>query len=138
MENLQRVLEARDSERSSLKIEWQMIDLPWNRGEQAEARRFAQRLGCNSFRLIPEASLRRKQYSRFPVTRQSRCLWPYLLLLIDAYGNVLPCFKPDCNPGSIGKWEGGSFDALWNGGKMRRYRNQQSLRSLSGCSTCRE
>ncbi|HEY5958132.1 MAG TPA: SPASM domain-containing protein, partial [Polyangiaceae bacterium] len=138
MRNLSSVLRYRRETGAAMKIEWQMIDLPWNRSEQLAARQLSVELGCDRFRVIREAISARCEYGQRRVTRQRCCIWPYVLFLVDAYGNVVPCFKPDCRPGVVGQLHAETYAEIWNGTNMRQLRGFESLAKREGCSTCQE
>lgn len=137
MGNLSKILTVRKQQANRLCIEWQMIDFPWNRCEQAAAKRQAKTLGCDVFRTIPDASVRH-QYRESDAVRNTNCIWPYVLLLVNAYGNVLPCFKPGCSPGTIGNLNQCTFQEVWNGEEIQQIRSARLIRSRKGCSTCSE
>lgn len=137
MSNLNSILMARKHMSSRLCIEWQMIDFPWNRCEQTAAERQSQMLGVDIFRIIPDASIR-SQYGESETVRNTNCIWPYMLLLVNAYGDVVPCFKPGCNPGTIGNLHKSTFQEVWNGEDIQKIRNARLIRYRKGCSSCHE
>lgn len=135
--NLQRIIKSRARIGSRMTIEWQMIDFPWNRHEQSTAREMSHQFGCDVFRLIPDASVREDNVNR-GVVRQRNCIWSFLLLLVNAYGDVMPCFKPGCGPTALGNLREQSFAEIWNGQQMRRIRNRHSIADCQGCRHCGE
>lgn len=137
MSNLEAILRHRKKEGGKLQVEWQMIDLPWNRCEQEPARQLSKKLGCDVFRIIPDASIR-TNYSLEGSVRQHNCLWPYVLLLINAYNDVLPCFKPGINPGVLGSLTQNSLMDIWNAEIIKQIRSRDLICSKEGCRTCRE
>lgn len=136
MGNLHRILNRRSRTRRTT-IEWQMIDLPWNRHEQPIARSMALKLGCDVFRVIPDTR-KRSRYDQEGALRNRNCLWPFLLLLVNAYGDVLPCFKPDCGPKAVGNVYKQSFQDIWNGEKIQCLRDRSLITHCQGCRTCPE
>jgi len=138
MSNLKTILRHREQGASNLFVEWQMIDFPWNRSEQTAARQMAYDLGCDEFRIIPDAYQPRKKSAREGVIRQHHCLWPYVLLLVKANEDFIPCFKPDCTPGVLGNLGESDLDDLWNGPAIRQIRDKKMIQDRAGCRTCRE
>ncbi len=136
--NLHRLLRYRDECGSNMIVEWQMLDLPWNACEQAAAGELAKRMGCDEFRLIPEAVLPRQRYEREGVIRQRNCLLPYLVFIVNAYNQVQPCYKPDCRTGMLGSLSEASFAQVWNGDEAASIRDKRRIRRRPGCRTCQE
>ena len=137
MYNLRKTLSYKKHIGSKLIVEWQMIDFPWNLCEQEPARRLAYELGCNYFSLIPDCSERNK-YEQTGIIRKKNCIWPYVLLLVNAFGNVIPCFKPGCRPGVLGNLNESSFINIWNGENIRSIRDPHQICRRAGCCSCRE
>lgn len=138
LSNLKNVLRHRQAGNSRLTVEWQMVDLPWNRHEQESARRLAREMGCDCFRLIPEAALLRRQRLCQPADRDHSCLLPYILFLIDAYGRVRSCYKNYEIPMFVGNLNDSSFEEIWNGPEMISIRDKRQIRHRLGCGTCNE
>lgn len=138
MSNLKKVLSHRKHIDSKLIVEWQMIDFPWNRCEQEPARRLAYELGCDDFSLIPDADIQRKKYEQTGIIREQNCIWSYVLLLVNAFGDVIPCFKPGCHPGVLGNLNESSFNNIWNGEDIRAIRDPHQISCRLGCCSCRE
>jgi len=138
MDNLQTVLQLRRRHKSPLHIEWQMLDLPWNRRQQDIAGYTARRMGCDSFRIIPESVRRRSRYARQPVQRKRNCLLPFVVFIVDAYGRVRPCYKIYSADQYVGDLNVQSLQAVWNGDAIGRIRDKRLIRERPGCRTCRE
>ncbi len=138
MENLEKILGQKKRRKGRLFVEWQMVDLPWNRAEQEIARRLATDLGCDDFQIIPDASTLRQTQKATDGLRDKRCLWPYVLLLVNVYDDVIPCFKPGCQPGVLGNLSEASFGDVWNGSEIGRIRSNALISSRSGCCHCAE
>ena len=138
MENFHKLLDAKSRAQSSMSIEWQMVDFPWNSHEQAEARKMSIAAGCDVFRIIPENSGPRIKSQKAHMLRKRNCLWAYVLLLVDAYNNVVPCFKPDCMPGIVGNLAESDFIDIWNGTEIRSIRNPEKIAHREGCMYCTE
>ena len=138
MENFTKILEYRKLQDSHLHIEWQMIDFPWNRCEQETARELARALGCDDFQIIADTSEQRRPLETCPPSHRNRCLWAYVLLLVNVYEDVIPCFKPGCQPGVLGNLNELSFHEIWNGEEIRRIRSNKLINSRTGCMTCME
>ncbi len=138
MANLRRIVRYRNESSSRLRIEWQMLDLPWNRHEQDTAKKLAAEIGCDTFRLIPEAILPRQQYTSQAVPRKRNCLLPYIILIVDAYNRARPCYKPDCNPGFLGNLKDSTAAEIWNNDEIASIRNRSRIRLRPGCMTCQE
>ena len=128
----------RNESDSRLLIEWQMLDLPWNRIEQEPARQRATEMGCDEFRLIPESALVRQQYAAQGVARKRNCLLPYIIFIVNAYNQVKPCYKPDCKPGFLGSLDDSTPAAIWNNDEIARIRSRAAIRQRPGCMTCQE
>lgn len=138
MENLGKLLDARRAARSGMSVEWQMVDLPWNRCEQQDARKQALEMGCDVFRVIPEGVLPRLKSGEARVVRTRNCLWPYVVLLVNAYDDVVPCFKPMCYPGVVGNLGDSGLMDVWNGDSIRSIRNPRKISCRQGCMYCTE
>ncbi len=138
MDNLKKILHFRKESRSSLFVEWQMIDFSWNQCEQNSARKLAAELGCDTFQIIEDASELRKLAKKSKKTRDRNCIWPYVLLLVNVYDDVLPCFKPACSPGILGNLQNSSFDEIWNDQEVRRIRSRDQIKLRDGCRICNE
>ncbi len=132
MANLRRIVRYRNESSSRLRIEWQMLDLPWNRHEQDTAKNLAAEIGCDTFKLIPEATLPRRQYASQAVPRKRNCLLPYIILIVDAYNRARPCYKPDCNPGFLGNLKDSTAAEIWNNDEIASIRNRSRIRGRPG------
>jgi MoaA/NifB/PqqE/SkfB family radical SAM enzyme len=138
MDNLRKILQFKKQQCSSLFIEWQMIDFPWNRGEQKSARKVALALGCNDFQIIQDAHELRGAAIEKQKVRNNNCIWPYVLLLINVYNDVIPCFKPAYHSGILGNLSTATFSEIWNGEEIRRIRSRILIKSCHGCRICSE
>lgn len=138
LNNLKKILRFRKEMRSSLFVEWQMIDFSWNRCEQDSARALASELGCDQFQIIEDASELRKSDKKSEELRSRRCIWPYVLLLVNVYDDVLPCFKPDYSPGVLGNLQDSDFNEIWNGDEVRQIRSKEQIKTRNGCRRCIE
>lgn len=138
MDNLKKIMQFREEERSKLFVEWQMIDFPWNQCEQHSAKNMAAELGCDNFQIIQDTSELRKSAKKSGNIRNRNCIWPYVLLLVNVYGDVLPCFKPAYSPGTLGNLQDLDFTEIWNGEEIQRIRSKKLIRLRDGCRTCIE
>jgi MoaA/NifB/PqqE/SkfB family radical SAM enzyme len=143
--NLEKLIRYRRESRSFLKITWQMVDLPWNRSEQARAREMARELGCDRFQLISEETLKRMDYFRQKQLRTRACLMPFLMLVVTASGKVRPC----CNiyrgvtdsishENLVGDIIAQTFEGIWNSPEMQTIRNPHLIATRPYCNYCRE
>jgi len=153
MSNLKKLLAFKNGSNSRLFIEWQMIDFPWNISEQSKAKQMAYQLGCDLFRVIPDASI--PHYGRKPSARESRvegtiplsmktsairdtnCLLPYILFFVTAFNDVRLCYKVYHHDMSIGSLKDNSFFDIWNGNEIARVRKRKQICYKKGCQTCR-
>ena len=119
-------------------IEWQMIDLPWNKEEQETAKKIARDMGCDEFRLITEASRPRLKYRQQNYIRNHNCLLPYIIFIVTAYNKVRPCYKIYNEPMIIGDLDYHTFDEIWNSDEIATIRDKKRIRDRIGCRTCRE
>ena len=138
LDNLGKLLACRTACKSCLAVEWQMLDLSWNRHEQRAAKSLAKKLGCDRFRLIPEAVLPRRRNQAGPPTRKRNCLLPYVLFLVDSYHRVRSCYKNYDVPMFVGNIDESSLEQIWNGPEMISIRDKHRIRRRLGCRTCRE
>ncbi|MCP4221679.1 MAG: hypothetical protein GY765_44055 [bacterium] len=138
MANLEKILRFREEAGSGPFIEWQMIDFPWNRGEQGAARKLSAQLGCDFFQIIRNTSQSRRAAAKSNHIRTGNCIWAYALLLVNVYGDVLPCFKPAYEPGTLGNLGDSNFADIWNGEEVRRIRCKEAIQSRPGCRNCVE
>jgi MoaA/NifB/PqqE/SkfB family radical SAM enzyme len=138
MDNLRKILQFKKQKCSSLFIEWQMIDFPWNRCEQDSARKLAITLGCNDFLIIEDAHPLREEAIEKQNVRNNNCIWPYVLLLVNVYNDVIPCFKPAYCSGILGNLSKATFSEIWNGEEIRQIRSRILIKSRHGCRICSE
>jgi MoaA/NifB/PqqE/SkfB family radical SAM enzyme len=138
MDNLIKILHFKKENRGNLSIEWQMIDFPWNQGEQSSARELAAELGCDHFQIIQDTSDLRESAKKSKKPRTTNCIWPYVLLLVNVYDDVLPCFKPAYSARILGNLQNSNFTEIWNGQKAQEIRNKELIQLLKGCRICIE
>lgn len=135
IQNLKKIIYFNKINKKSLEIEWQMIDFEWNKSEQAKAEKYAYKLGCEEFRLIPNA-YRKRLWKDRKETRTRNCIHPYISLLVNAYNKVRPCpvvYNVDVGIGDLNKE---TVDEVWNGNEVRRIRNSEKIQHREGCKTC--
>jgi MoaA/NifB/PqqE/SkfB family radical SAM enzyme len=143
--NLQNVIRLRRAMGVRISIDWQMIDFPWNKHEQAPAQQMATDLGCDTFRLIHEEQLPRKQYALQRIPRTRNCLMPYLMFIVTARNEVRPC----CNlynglsgvkkvDNLIGDLRTERFEDVWNGGEVAIIRDPRRIHTRDFCAYCQE
>jgi len=136
--NLKKILSFRTRFKNKLFIEWQMIDLPWNKHEQKAARSLARELGCDSFELIPEVTIKRSSYNKNPIIRKNNCLLPFIILIVNAFNQVRPCYNIYGNNPTIGNLFQNTFDEIWNSNEISKIRDMSKIRFREYCKTCRE
>ena len=143
--NLRSILAWRERLGSATRIEWQMIDFPWNAHEQDAARALARELGCDGFKLIHEEQLPRRDYAIQRVPRTRNCLMPYLMFIVNAQKQVRPC----CNlykglngwkdkDNLVGDLRTQSFEEVWNGAENARIRDRHEIHTRDFCAFCQE
>ena len=137
MENARTILAERARQKAPLRVEWQMVNLPWNRLEQPAARKLAGEMGCDGFSVIPESNLSRRTCSR-DCRRTKNCILPFLVLLVTAYGRVRTCFKTFDEHMEVGDLLSGSFEEIWNGPEMSKIRNKRTIGLRVPCRYCLE
>ena len=137
LSNLSKIQSYRAQYKNSMFIEWQMIDLPWNKHEQRAARRLAQELGCESFRLIADSSQRLK-YEQENAPRRRNCLLPFIILIVNAFNQVRPCYKIYGGNPILGDLGLSTFEEIWNGEEIARIRDKSKIKEREYCRTCRE
>lgn len=138
MDNLKKILKFRKENRNGFFVEWQMIDFSWNQSEQDSARKLAFDLGCDHFQIIRDTSELRGSTKTVKKARDRNCIWPYVLLLVNVYDEVVPCFKPAYSPGILGDLQTSSFTEIWNGKEIQRIRSKELIKLRSGCRICIE
>lgn len=147
MRNLRATLSARVETRSPLRVTWQMINLPWNECEQAQARRFAAELGCDDFSLIQEESIPRKNSyeGQGLKTRTRACLMPYLIFVVTANELVRPCCtiyrgitRSIDEENLVGDLSVDRFETIWNCEAMRLIRRRARIAERPYCARCQE
>jgi len=138
LSNLERIIAFRDSARARLFIEWQMIDFDWNRAEHGKARDMARMMGCNDFRIIPEATRSRIASDNATGIRSRNCLLPYVLFFVTASNAVRLCYKVYHHDMSIGNLDDSSFSDIWTGRGIARVRDRSQIGHRPGCQKCKE
>jgi len=136
MANLRKILEYKKQLQSPMVVEWQMIDFPWNRIEQDSARALAADLGCNHFRLITD-SITGGQGTPKEYRRSRNCLIPFLVLIIDAYRKVHPCYIAHDASMVIGDLSSESIEDIWNGSAVGKIRDKKLICHRQTCQTCK-
>lgn len=135
LSNLKKILYYKAVYAKSFSVEWQMLDLPWNKEEQGTAQKTANNMGCNKFRLIPEAMYSRLKYKQQNHIRNRNCLLPYI---VTAYNKVRSCYKIYNEPMLIGDLDCQTFDEIWNSDEIATIRDKERIRNRIGCRTCIE
>ncbi len=138
MDNLKKIQEFKKKEQNKLFIEWQMINFPWNRCEHNLAAKLSVALGCDNFRIIPDGHEPREAAKESKKLRNHNCIWPFILLLVNVYDDVIPCFKPAFNPGMLGNLSKLTFFEIWNGEEIRQIRSKKTITSRKSCKFCNE
>jgi MoaA/NifB/PqqE/SkfB family radical SAM enzyme len=138
LSNLKKIQEYRVKNKNNLFIEWQMIDLPWNKHEQNLAKDFAKELGCDTFRIIAEVTYKRIRYENQIYFRKKNCLLPFIIFIVNAYNQVRPCYKIYGGNPMIGDLNYNTFEEIWNGEKIAEIRDKWKIRNREYCSICRE
>ncbi len=138
LSNLEKILYYKAMYAKKVFIEWQMIDLPWNKEEQGTAKKIAGDMGCDKFRLIREAMWSRLKYRQQRYIRNHNCLLPYIIFIVTAYNKVRPCYKIYNEPMIIGDLDDHTFDEIWNSDEIATIRDKKRIRDRIGCRTCRE
>ena len=138
MSNLRKVLNYRKERGNGLQLEWQMLDLPFNRQQQTAARAMSQSMGCDDFRLIAEANVPRLRYKQQNVVRRRNCLLPYVIFIVNSHNRVRPCYKVYTAPMTVGDLGDSTFEEIWNGDEMASIRDRTRICHRPGCMTCRE
>ena len=143
--NLEKIISLRKTYKSKLLITWQMINFDWNKHEQVEAKKLALRLGCDSFKLIQDEFIPRRNYYINPIERTRHCLMPFLMFIVRADGKVRPCcniylgiadnIKEDNIVADIKKQ---SFKEAWNSSLICNIRNKESIGINNYCKNCCE
>ena len=136
--NLRKLLEYKAAFQKRLIVEWQVLDLPWNKEEQKTAFKMAKSFHCDEFRIIKEATQLRSKYNEHNIIRKRNCLLPYIILNVNIYNQVSPCYKIYNNEMIIGNLYNNTFEEIWNNEEMARIRNKIKIRNRVHCNTCRE
>jgi len=136
--NLRKLLEYKAAFQKRLIVEWEMLDLPWNKEEQKTAFKMAKSFHCDEFRIIKEATQLRSKYNEHNIIRKRNCLLPYIILNVNIYNQVSPCYKIYNNEMIIGNLYNNTFEEIWNNEEMARIRNKIKIRNRVHCNTCRE
>jgi len=138
MQNLYAIINAKTQHNSKLTIEWQMIEFEWNRHEIAEAKKTASNLGLE-FRLIKEVTKPRKEaQNNVSYVRNRNCLLPYLIFIVNAFGEVNPCYKYYNPYMKIGNIKENCFEEIWNNEEIRKIRDRELIKTRPICCKCNE
>lgn len=133
--NVRGLLAARDSARSSLFVEVQMLDLPGTRNEQAAFRSMWAGSGVNALRIKPD------HMGVGPESEGSRhlegvCPMPWRgPATVDVDGNVYPCCVQSPENLILGNLLEESLLDIWNGPKARELR-RHFVEARCKASTC--
>ena len=138
LSNLSKILIYKKEHKSKLIVEWQMLDLSWNKHEQESAKKISTQMGCNNFRLIKESCTQRLNYKKLNKIRNTNCILPYVIYIVTAYNKIRPCYKIYNEPMIIGDMENSSFNEIWNGNQIREIRSHARIQKRNGCRTCIE
>lgn len=138
MNNLKKIMHYKKQCRNKLIVEWQMIDLILNKPEHLAAEKLAKQLGCDYFRIIPEATQARSKYKEKNIIRKTNCLLPYIIFIVDAFRRVRPCYKIYTDDVFISKKGNDNFDKTWNCQEIARIRNKNKIKDRTPCRTCME
>jgi len=137
LSNLRKVINFRNLNKMPMKIEWQMIRFPWNIVEIETARRMCKEIGCDSFRVIQDSSVR-KSYKKATHIRRRNCILPYLVFIVDAYYRIRPCYKFYGVPNFTGDYKLGGVEGNWNNTQIQVIRCGKTIGSRTPCDTCIE
>lgn len=138
MANLAKILQYKTEARKPLRVEWQMLDMPHNKCEQAAARSISREMNCDQFRLIAEAYIPRWKYKEQDIRRDHNCLLPYIIFIVNAHNRVRPCYKVYDAPMTVGDLSCNTFEEIWNSDEMACIRDRQRITERVGCMTCQE
>ena len=138
LSNLDKILYYKKLHCVPMKIEWQMIDFPWNRGEQEPARAMALRLNCDEFRIIQDVTSIRKSYRTDGKIRRRNCILPYFTFNVTAYNTVRSCTKNYDDPMQMGDLNAHTVSEIWNGPDIIQVRSRKLIKSRAGCRYCQE
>lgn len=138
LSNLNKIIKYKKQHKSSLIIEWQMLDLPWNKHEQDLAKQTAFRVGCNTFRLIKEAVIPRLKYKSLNVRRTTNCLLPYIICIVNVYNKVRLCYKVYNADMVVGDLSINTFGEIWNNPQIQDIRSRTRIQNRIGCRNCIE
>ncbi len=136
--NLRKLVYYKSALQSKLNIEWQMLDLPWNKAEQSLASKMAKDMGCDKFRIIDEAVQIRKKYKEEDIIRKRNYLLPYLIFIVNAYNQVNPCYKIYNSEMTVGNLTDNNFEEIWNNGEMAKIRDKKRIINRVHCNNCQE
>ena len=98
----------------------------------------ANEFGCNSFRLIPEATGPRSRYQKEMVLRRNNCLLPFFIFIVTAVNHVRLCYKLYDSDPMIKDLNEKRFEEIWNGEEIAMIRNKIEIKERKICRTCRE
>lgn len=136
--NLRKLLDYKAALQSKLIIEWQMLNLPWNKEEQRIASKMAKDIGCDKFRIIKEVVLIRNKYKKENIIRKRNCLLPYIIFIVNAYNQVIPCYKIYNSEMIVGNLYDNDFEEIWNNEEMAKIRDKKRIKCRVHCNTCQE
>jgi len=138
LSNLERLIYYKTKHNKKVYIEWQMLDLPWNKTEQNAAKEMSRIMGCSGFTLVNEAVLPRLENDKVNLIREKNCILPYIILIINSLNQVRACYKIYHEDMILGDLNRLSFEEIWNGPEIAWIRDKKRICSRKGCRTCRE
>jgi len=138
LSNLRKLLACAEEYNSKVIIEWQMLDLPWNKHEHSAAKKTAYQMGCKKFRLIKEASSLRRFNRDLNHLRKTNCIFPYIICIVTANNKIRSCYKNYCDNMIVGDLNSSSFEKIWNGQEIQIIRSNILIQKRDGCKICME
>lgn len=136
LENFRNLITARRKMNSSKPVvEWQMIDLDFNRHEQKDARRMAFELGADRF------NIKEDTYGTYPpgkYRRHKKCVLPWSSFAIACDGSISACFIKDDDTLKMGDLHEHAIREIWHARKFMEIRSAHRFRSGMGyyCLHC--
>jgi len=139
MSNLKKILQAKKQFNAHLYIEWQMINFEWNQKELPIAKKISDELGVDDFKIIENAIPPRMAAQEDKAfVRRNNCFLPFIILIVNAYGDVNPCYKYYNEFMKIGNLNIENFAQIWNGNNIARIRSRALIKDRMICNKCRE
>jgi radical SAM protein with 4Fe4S-binding SPASM domain len=72
------------------------------------------------------------------IIRNSSCLLPYIIFIVNAYNQVNPCYKIYNSGISVGNLYDNTFEEIWNNEEMAKIRDKKKITNRVHCNTCQE